>query len=197
MPPSREPSGAVLVGLISDTHGHLYAPVRRLLEGVDHIIHAGDIGSPEVLAGLRAIAPVTAVRGNCDYDGWAAALPVETEVELGGVRILVGHIAGRLRERIATELRRDADGARQDASPGAGLRVVVSGHSHRADSEERDGVLYLNPGSAGPERFGHPRTLALLTIMPPEQERPGLSAPPAQDRGPARVSVEFLVVPQA
>jgi putative phosphoesterase len=163
--------GAIVVGVLSDTHGHLYAPVIRLLEGVDHVIHAGDIGSLQVLAGLRALAPVTAVRGNCDHYAWAASLPVEAEVELAGVRILVGHIAGSLRER------------RQ------GFRVVITGHTHRMASEEREGVLYLNPGSAGPERFGHPRTIARLHITP--------ETPSAQSGAPAQVSVEFLIVPEA
>ncbi len=139
--------GAIVVGVLSDTHGHLYPRVLRTLQGVDHIIHAGDVGSPQVLAGLRALAPVTVVRGNCDLEAWAAGLPAEAEVELGGVRILVGHIVGHLRETLAR--------AQQP-----GFRVVVSGHTHRMESQEREGVLYLNPGSAGPERFGHSRTMA-------------------------------------
>ncbi len=161
-------SGVMLVGVLSDTHGHLYPRVLQLLQGVDHIIHAGDVGSPTVLAGLRAVAPVTAVRGNCDLESWAATLPVEAEVELAGVRIAVRHILGGLRN--ATHL---------------GCRVVVTGHTHRMESLESNGVLYLNPGSAGPERFGHARTMALLRITA------------AQAGVPARVSVEFLLVPEA
>jgi putative phosphoesterase len=174
----------ITVGVLSDTHGHLYPQVIRLLEGVDHIIHAGDIGSPQVLAGLAALAPVTAVRGNCDVEVWAASLPLEAEVLLGGVRILVGHIAGRLRDTFARE--QNKVGVRAaDGSWRTGLRVVVSGHTHRVESEKQDGVLRLNPGSAGPERFGHPRTMARLHIAP------------AQADVPAQVSVEFLVVPEA
>ncbi len=167
-----------MVGVLSDTHGHLYPEVTRLLEGVDHIIHAGDIGSSQVLAALRALAPVTAVRGNCDLEAWASSLPIEAEVELGGVRILVSHIGGRPHDRSARE--RQAAGV----APRTAARVVVSGHTHRPASEERDGVLYLNPGSAGPERFGRSRTMARLVI-----------SPPAQAGEPARVGVEVLVVP--
>lgn len=149
--------GFTLVGVLSDTHGHLYDEVRRALEGVDHIIHAGDVGSPDVLAALRRIAPVTAVRGNCDYDAWARTLPVQVEMELGGVRILVGHIATRLRERSGAARPGAADNA-------GGSPVVITGHTHAALAETRDGILYLNPGSAGPRRFGRPRTIARLAI---------------------------------
>ncbi len=179
----------IVVGVLSDTHGHLYSEVRQHLEGVDHIIHAGDVGSAQVLAALRALAPLTAVRGNCDTGAWAAALPVETEVEIGGVRILVGHIASRLRETCAR----------------GGIRAVISGHTHRAESEERGGVLHLNPGSAGQERFGRPRTMARLVITPTDAS-PGGDRPPsavtqpraggdptAQADVPA-LGVEFLVV---
>jgi putative phosphoesterase len=145
----------VTVGVVSDTHGHLYAEVKRALEGVDHIVHAGDIGSYQVLTELRGIAPVTAVRGNCDYEAWAQALPLHEEVELGGARILVGHIASQLRGRV--------EAARQAGSAG-GYAVVITGHSHLALVETKDGSLYLNPGSAGPRRFERPRTIALLTI---------------------------------
>jgi len=137
-----------IVGVLSDTHGHLYPEVREALSGVDHIVHAGDVGSPEVLDGLRLIAPVTAVRGNCDHEAWALRLPVRTEIDVGGVRILVSHIAGR-----------PARGAGPD-----GATAVVSGHSHMASVETRDDVLYVNPGSAGPRRFGRPRTVALMEI---------------------------------
>jgi putative phosphoesterase len=123
--------------------------VRQLLKGVGHIIHAGDIDSPEVLKGLRSIAPVTAVRGNVDVGRWADALPSHAEVEVGGVRIVVEHIATRTVTAIG------------------GPQVVVSGHSHVAAVEQRGDVLYLNPGSAGPRRFGRPRTIALLEIWPP------------------------------
>lgn len=179
-----EQRGEIVVGVLSDTHGHLYPSVRAALTGVDHIIHAGDIGSPQVLAALKAIAPATAVRGNCDYDEWAASLPVEALVELGGVSILVGHIAGRLRDTLAREQKPTQSGS-HDGAPGPQTRVVVTGHTHRAENFQRDGVLHVNPGSAGPERFGHSRTLARLRITPP-----------AQDGSPAQVEVEFVVVPQ-
>ncbi len=142
--------GTSVFGVLSDTHGHLYPTVKRLLEGVDHIVHAGDVGSAHVLAELRAIAPVTAVRGNADAGAWAQSLPAHAEVDIGGARILVGHVAGRLR----------AD------SGVSGFAVVISGHSHMASIEERDGVLHVNPGSAGPRRFGRPRTVARLEIGP-------------------------------
>lgn len=170
----------MVIGVVSDTHGHLYPQVIEKLRGADHIIHAGDVGSAKVLAGLKAIAPVTAVRGNCDLEAWAEALPTEAELELGGVRILVGHIAARLRQRLAQVA----------VPPGSrGVRVVITGHSHRAEHEERDGVLFLNPGSVGPERFGRPKTLARLLVTP---------ASAAGDRdpdgSPARVEVEFAII---
>jgi putative phosphoesterase len=148
----------VTVGVLSDTHGRLYPRVRQVLEGVDHIIHAGDVGSPRVLAELAIIAPVTAVRGNCDHEAWAQTLPSRAEVELGGARILVGHIAGKLRETA------DTTGLTGQTGRDRGLAVVITGHSHIARIEKRDGVLYLNPGSAGPRRLGQPRTVARLEI---------------------------------
>jgi uncharacterized protein len=145
----------ITVGVLSDTHAHLYAPVRAALAGVEHIVHAGDIGSPEVLAALRAIAPVTAVRGNADYDVWAQALPTFAQLELGGVRIAIGHIGRQVREWAETSSTRPK---------GRGFDVVVFGHSHIAGIENENGVLYLNPGAAGPKRFHRPRTIAKLTI---------------------------------
>lgn len=145
----------LVVGVLSDTHGHLYPEVRELLQGVDHIIHAGDVGSRLVLAELESIAPVTAVRGNCDHEAWAQSLPVRAEIEIGGTRILVGHMAGALRDTGAA-----------DNNSGGDFAVVISGHSHLAVREERDGVLLLNPGSAGPRRCGRPRTIARLKIQP-------------------------------
>jgi uncharacterized protein len=140
----------IVVGVISDTHGYLYPRVAQLLEGVDRIVHAGDVGSAEVLRALRSIAPVVAVRGNCDLGGWADALPAWAEMELGGVRIVVGHMSPR-----------PASGSGEQAM------VVVSGHSHIASLEQRGPVLHVNPGSAGPRRFGRPRTIARLEIWPP------------------------------
>jgi uncharacterized protein len=151
--PGSPPAGRLVVGVISDTHGHLYPEVAKHLEGVDHIIHAGDVGTAEVLRVLKAIAPVTAVRGNVDAGAWADTLPSRAEVELGGVLIVVGHISPR------------ADGAGQPGRP----LVVVAGHSHMAVLEQRADVLYLNPGSAGPRRWGRSRTLARLEIWPPRE----------------------------
>ena len=137
-----------LIGVISDTHGLLRPEAVQALRGVELILHAGDIGEPEVVAGLRALAPVTAVRGNCDRDAWAAAYPLWQGLSVGNVSLFVLHDRHDL----------------QAFSPGEGVRVVISGHSHVASIEEKDGVLYLNPGSAGPRRFKLPVTLALLTV---------------------------------
>jgi putative phosphoesterase len=143
----------ILVGVISDTHGQLSPRVKTLLQGSDHIVHAGDIGSERVLEELRAIAPVTAVRGNCDLEAWSKALPVRAELELGGVHIMVGHIATGL--RVAPH-----------------FQVVITGHSHMAALEWRGGILHLNPGSAGPQRFGRPRSVARLVIGAVGPDRP-------------------------
>ena len=132
------------VGLISDTHGLLRPEALKFLRGVDHIIHAGDIGAPEILAELRKLAPVTVVRGNNDRERWAKSVPVTTLVELGGVTIQVLHDL--------SELKRVRG------------RVVVTGHSHKPKVEERDGVLYVNPGSAGPRRFTLPVAVGELKI---------------------------------
>jgi putative phosphoesterase len=132
------------IGVISDTHGLLRPEALDRLAGVDHILHAGDIGSAEVIDRLRALAPVTAIRGNNDTDGWAAAFPSETAIELGGRTIFVLHDVKKLS-------RRDYD-------------VIVSGHSHKPKVETIDGVLYLNPGSAGPRRFKLPVTVAIVGI---------------------------------
>jgi putative phosphoesterase len=132
------------VGLISDTHGLIRPEALDALRGSDLIIHAGDVGRPEILDALRAIAPVVAVRGNVDTAPWAAELP-ETAVASG---IFVIHDVHQL----AIDPR------------AAGFRAVVSGHSHKPGVVERDGVLYLNPGSAGPRRFRLPITLARLDV---------------------------------
>jgi putative phosphoesterase len=110
---------------------------------------------------LRSIAPVVAVRGNCDLEPWADILPVRAELELGGVRIAVGHIASR------------TERARLESERGNRPMVVVSGHSHIASLEQHGAVLYLNPGSAGARRFGRPRTVARLDIWPPPTGEPG------------------------
>ncbi len=138
----------MIVGVISDTHGLLRAEAIEALGGVDHILHAGDIGAPEVLAALARIAPVTAIRGNVDIGPWAQELPETELVELGGATIYMLHDLGQL------DLKPEA----------AGIHVVVYGHSHQAMMEERDGVLYFNPGSAGPRRFKLPVSVGKLGI---------------------------------
>lgn len=136
------------IGIISDTHGLLRPEAEQRLAGVDHIIHAGDIGRPEIIDHLRAIAPVTAIRGNIDGAEWAKAYPATQTVELGGRRFHVVHDVHDLTIDPAAE----------------GIDMVISGHSHRARIETRNGVVYLNPGSAGPRRFKLPITLATLDI---------------------------------
>jgi putative phosphoesterase len=136
------------IGLISDTHGLLRPQAVRYLRGVDHIIHAGDIGKPEILEELRALAPLTAVRGNNDRGRWAARVPQTALLRVGEVAIYVLHNLAEL-----------------DIDPLAKkYRVVVSGHSHKPLVQERDGVLYINPGSAGPRRFTLPIALGELKI---------------------------------
>jgi len=137
------------VGVISDTHGLLRPEALAVLRGSDFIVHAGDIGEPELIQALRALAPVTVVRGNNDKGAWADAI-AETEVlQVGEVFIYVLHNLAEL-----------------DLDPvAAGFHVVVSGHSHHPLVERRDGVLYVNPGSAGPRRFKLPITVAQLQIV--------------------------------
>ena len=147
--PSREPTKssaeALRVGLISDTHDLLRPEAVRFLRGADHIIHAGDIGDKAILDALRELAPLTAVRGNNDTGRWARAVPATADITLGGVRIHVLHHLGELEEQ-------------------KGARVVISGHSHKPVIRENDGVLYVNPGSAGPRRFTLPIAVAELKI---------------------------------
>ena len=136
------------IGIISDTHGLLRPEAVERLAGVDHIIHAGDIGRPDVISELRRIAPVTAVRGNIDRDEWAAGYPQTEFVKLGGRFFYVLHNIAEL-----------------DLDPvAAGIDVVVSGHSHQPRIETVGGVVYLNPGSAGPRRFSLPIALATLDL---------------------------------
>jgi putative phosphoesterase len=136
------------IGVISDTHGLLRPEALAFLAGSDHIVHAGDVGDPTILDALATIAPVTAIRGNVDTDAWARPLPETTRVAIAGVTIYVLHDLGAL-----------------DLQPHAhGIRVVVYGHSHTPSVTERDGVLYLNPGSAGPRRFRLPVSAAELLI---------------------------------
>jgi putative phosphoesterase len=138
----------IRIGVISDTHGLLRPEAVRALRGSDVILHAGDVCGAHVVEELRAIAPVTAVRGNNDRDPWGRGLPPTATLELEGVRIHVLHSLADL-----------------DLDPTAeGVAVVVSGHSHQPLRQRRKGVLYLNPGSAGPRRFRLPITLARLTV---------------------------------
>ena len=136
------------IGLISDTHGLLRPEALQALAGVEHIIHAGDIGGPEVIEALRNIAPVDAVRGNNDKGAWAAEFAPSLALELGGVGIHVLHDV--------KELNLDPTAA--------GFRVIIAGHSHKPQVTERDGVLFVNPGSAGPRRFSLPVTVGYLTV---------------------------------
>ncbi len=136
------------IGLIADTHGLLRPAALAALAGCTRIVHAGDIGTPEVLTRLAAVAPVTAVRGNGDRGAWAEALPRDEVVDVGGALLYVLHDLSEL-----------------DLDPrAAGFAAVVSGHSHRPRHEVKDGVHYVNPGSAGPRRFKLPISLAELVI---------------------------------
>lgn len=136
------------VGIISDTHGLLRPEAELALAGVDLIVHAGDVGSPEILTRLEQIAPVFAVRGNVDTEAWAQQLPATTVVEANGASFYVLH---NLRE---LDLRPER----------AGFNFVISGHTHQPEQSEKHGVLFINPGSAGPRRFHLPVTLARLDL---------------------------------
>lgn len=139
---------ALRIGLISDTHGLLRPEAVQFLRGSDHIVHAGDIGKSEILDTLASIAPVTAIRGNNDESAWAQSLAVTELKQFGGVAVYVLHNLAEL-----------------DLDPHAdGIRVVVSGHSHRPRIAEDNGVLYINPGSAGPRRFRLPITAGEIVI---------------------------------
>lgn len=145
--PSK-PKTKMHISVISDTHGLLRPEAVEALAGSELILHAGDIGKPEVLDGLRAIAPVIAVRGNNDQGAWAEAIPERETIEVAGVSICLLHIL--------KDLAIDPNAA--------GIQVVISGHSHKPLVEEQDGVLFLNPGSAGPRRFKLPITIAHLHL---------------------------------
>ncbi|MCY3555319.1 MAG: metallophosphoesterase family protein [Gemmatimonadetes bacterium] len=139
----------VEIGVISDTHGLLRPEALDALEGVDRIIHGGDVGGESILDDLSAIAPVTVVRGNTDYQPWAARLPVTEMLEVGSRTIYVVH---------------DIEDLNVDPAA-AGIDVVIYGHSHRPVWDQRgDGVWQLNPGSAGPRRFSLPVTVARLQV---------------------------------
>lgn len=136
------------IGVISDTHGLLRPEALAALRGCDYLIHAGDVGAPDILRQLGAIAPLTAVRGNVDRDHWARSLPETSVLQAGDVSIYILHDVGQL-----------------DIDPRAAkFAAVVFGHSHRPSQEMRDGVLFFNPGAAGPRRFTLPVTVGRLSI---------------------------------
>ena len=137
-----------IVGVISDTHGLVRPEAIAALKGVELIIHGGDIGKAEVLLSLSSIAPVCAIRGNNDRDGWAKKLPDVLKLQINGVRVQVIH---------------DVNELESDPSA-AGIHAVISGHSHKPTVIERDGVLFINPGSAGPRRFKLPVTVSKLRL---------------------------------
>jgi putative phosphoesterase len=136
------------IGVISDTHGHLPSRVLKAFKGVDLIIHAGDIGEETILDKLAKIAPVAAVRGNMDFGKWARQLPETEIIEIGQIVLYVLHIANRL----------DADPVK------IGLTAVISGHTHRPDVSEKNGITFINPGSASYPKFGQPASAALIQI---------------------------------
>ncbi|MGD9043958.1 MAG: metallophosphoesterase family protein [Desulfobacterales bacterium] len=135
-------------GVISDTHGHLPAGVRKVFKKVDLIIHAGDIGDEKVLKELSRIAPIVAVRGNMDFGKWARNLPSSEYIEIGPIVVYVLHIGNRL--EVASE---------------SNFKVMITGHTHRPDVYAKNGVTFLNPGSATYPKFGHPASVALLQIQ--------------------------------
>ena len=139
----------MFIGVISDTHGLLRPEAVVALRGADRIIHAGDIGNPAILERLSEIAPVTAVRGNVDQEAWAQSIPETSVLEVDGVSIYVLHILQKL-----------------DLKPrAAGIDAVIYGHSHIPKQDIKDGVLYFNPGSAGPRRFQRPVTIGKLIVQ--------------------------------
>ncbi|HZQ56287.1 MAG TPA: metallophosphoesterase family protein [Bryobacteraceae bacterium] len=138
----------MIIGLISDTHGLLRQEALGALQGSDLVIHAGDIGAPGIIGELRAVAPVVAVRGNIDKGSWASKLPATSVVEARSARIYILHDIHQLNLDPAS----------------AGFNIVVSGHSHKPGRTDRSGVVYINPGSAGPRRFHLPVTIARLNL---------------------------------
>lgn len=142
------PEHPTRIGLISDTHGLLREEALAALRGSQLIIHAGDVGNAEILEALKRLAPVVAVRGNVDREPWARSLPETAIAEVGGATIYVLHDVKALDLNPAT----------------AGFRIVVSGHSHKPGKMVRDGVLYINPGSAGPRRFQLPVMVARMDL---------------------------------
>jgi putative phosphoesterase len=145
---SQKTERPTIIGVISDTHGLLRPEAVEALRGSDRILHAGDVGTPEILQGLAKIAPLIAIRGNVDTAPWARALPATEVIETGGISIYMLH-----------------DLAQLDLKPeAAGFRVVIYGHTHQPKIEEKNGVLYFNPGSAGPRRFHLPVSVGRLMV---------------------------------
>jgi uncharacterized protein len=138
----------MILGLISDTHGLLRDAALRAMQNAGLIIHAGDVGEPKILEVLKNLAPLTVVRGNVDTAEWARKLPPTAEVKVGAVRIYVLHEVKELKLKPIP----------------SGVSIVVSGHSHKPGQETRGGILYINPGSAGPRRFNLPITVARLDL---------------------------------
>jgi len=136
------------IGVISDTHGLIPSGVTNAFKDVDLIIHAGDIGDEKVLDKLSKIAPVAAVRGNMDFGKWTGQLPETEIIEIGQIVLYVIHIANRL----------DADPAK------TGFKAIISGHTHRPDVYQKNGIMFINPGSASFPKFGHPASAALIQI---------------------------------
>ena len=136
------------IGLIADTHGLMRPEALAALKGSEIIIHAGDIGRPEVIDALNAMAPVIAIRGNNDRDSWAKQIPDLLDLQINGVRIYVIHNVNEM-----------------DSASASGFQAVVSGHSHKPNLVTKDGVLFINPGSAGPRRFKLPVTVGKLLFV--------------------------------
>ena len=138
-----------LIGLISDTHGYLEAGVLEIFARTDLIVHAGDIGKPEILNALTTVAPVKAVRGNMDYGAWASTLPLFEVVTFGDFMLYVLHDLQKL-----------------DLDPAAsGVAAVISGHTHRPLIKKENGILYLNPGSASQPRHNHPASVGIISVV--------------------------------
>lgn len=156
------------VGVISDTHGLLRPEAVTALQGVDHILHIGDVGDSAILEQLAAIAPLTAIRGNIDRSGPCAKLPETEAIELGGYLLYMVHALEDLDVKPET----------------AGIHAVLYGHSHKPWVEKKNGVLYLNPGSAGPRRFALPITLAFLDLEPDGLDANIVLLIPSPNRGP-------------
>ena len=138
----------MILGVISDTHGLLRLEAVEALRGSDHILHAGDVGAPEIIESLAKLGPLTAIRGNIDTGSWARKLPGTEVVEVEGISIYLLHDLSQL------DLKPEA----------AGFRVIAYGHSHQPKMEEKNGVLYFNPGSAGPRRFKLPVSVGRLHV---------------------------------